>query len=484
MKNNVYDLYEVVIGIEIHIQLNTKQKIFCYCKNEINIEPNSNICPICCGYPGTLPLFNQEVLSSAVKAGIATNCHINKENQFARKHYFYADLPKGYQITQSNLPICEHGCIEIKNEYGENKKIRILRIHMEEDAGKNIHTEQLGSLVDYNRAGTPLLEMVSYPDIRSADEAAQYLKTIYTIMVSLGITSGNMEDGAFRADTNISVRKKGIQELGTKCELKNINSFKFIKDATEYEIKRQIDLIESGEIIIQQTRLWDTKLKQTYAMRTKETAADYRYLPDPDLTQIVISDEFINDIKAKLPELPHHKKSRLIANYQLSEADADILIDDIHIAHYFESTYSLISSKLVINWLLREVLGAIKECGMGINLSNHPFTPRLFAELLIMIENKEVTIKIAKDIFQATFNAGLSPRAYATEHNLLVAFLSEAEIETIIQSIFDQNPDAIIELKAGKLKAKGFLMGKIMAATKGNADMHIVVTLFDRLLLH
>ena len=263
MNENIYNKYEVVIGIEIHVQLNTKEKIFCYCKNEINMTPNSNTCPICCGYPGTLPLLNKDVIDCAMMAGLVTNCHINQKNEFTRKHYFYADLPKGYQITQSDLPICENGFIEIKTDSNEFKKIRILRIHMEEDAGKNIHTEHYGSLVDYNRAGTPLLEIVTYPDIRSAHEAAQYLKTIYALMVNLKITSGNMEEGAFRADTNISVRKKGTEKLGTKCELKNINSFKFIKDATEYEIKRQIDLLESGEKIFQQTRLWDTKLKQT-----------------------------------------------------------------------------------------------------------------------------------------------------------------------------------------------------------------------------
>jgi aspartyl-tRNA(Asn)/glutamyl-tRNA(Gln) amidotransferase subunit B len=480
MKENIYNEYEAIIGIEIHVQLNTKQKIFCYCTNETNPLPNTNICPICCGYPGTLPLLNKDVINNAIMAGLVTNCHINKQNEFARKHYFYADLPKGYQITQSDRPICENGFIVIKKEDGSEKNIRILRIHMEEDAGKNIHTENYGSFVDYNRAGTPLLEIVSYPDINGAYEALQYLKGIYSLMVNLEITSGNMEEGAFRADTNISVRKKGSEKLGTKCELKNINSFKFIKDATEYEIKRQIDLLEAGEKITQQTRLWDTKLKQTYCMREKETAADYRYLPDPDISPVHIDDKLIQEIKNSLPESIYCKKNRFIKNYNLSEADAEIITEDKNIAQFFEDTYLIISSKLIANWLLREVLSALKE--KNILLQNHTFTPKHFAELITMLESKSITHKTAKEIFEKTFYTGLSPKEYAEKNNLLGLLLSADHIGIICKQIIEENQTAVEELRSGKLKARGFLIGKIMAQTKGNADPEIINTVFDKLL--
>lgn len=481
MKENIYNQYEVIIGIEIHVQLNTKQKIFCYCYNETNSLPNNNICPICCGYPGTLPLLNKDVINNAIMAGLVTNCHINQKNEFARKHYFYADLPKGYQITQSNLPICENGFIEIKKEDGVLKNIRILRIHMEEDAGKNIHTENYGSFVDYNRAGTPLLEIVSYPDINSAYEALQYLKGIYSLMVNLEITSGNMEEGAFRADTNISVRKKGSEKLGTKCELKNINSFKFIKDATEYEIKRQINLLEAGEKITQQTRLWDTKLKQTYCMREKETAADYRYLPDPDISPIYIDNQLIEEIKKNLPESLYCKKNRFMKNYNLSEADAEIITEDKHIAQFFEETYLIIPSRLICNWLLREILSVLKE--KNLSLQNHTFSPKHFAQLISMLEDKKITHKTAKEIFEKTFYEGLLPKEYAEKNNLLGLLFSTDDIEIIIKQILQENQNAVEELKSGKLKTRGFLIGKIMAQTKGNADPEIINTVFDKLLL-
>jgi aspartyl-tRNA(Asn)/glutamyl-tRNA(Gln) amidotransferase subunit B len=477
-KNTIYNTYEAVIGIEIHVQLNTKEKIFCYCKNESGKEPNTNICPICCGYPGTLPLLNPEVIQCAIMAGLATNCQINKRNVFSRKHYFYADLPKGYQISQNDKPICEYGSIEITTETKEKKNIGIRRIHMEEDAGKNIHTENQKSLVNLNRAGTPLLEIVSQPDIRSAHEAVEYLKTIHGIMITLGITSGNMEDGAFRADTNISVRKKGEIEFGIKCELKNINSFKFIKDATTYEIQRQIDLIESGEKIVQQTRLWDTKLKQTYAMRNKETSQDYRYLDDPDLTPVIIEEETINTIRTRLPELPVAKKNRFMNTYLLSEDDAFILTSTHSLAQYFETAYSLRPSKLIANWILRELLGTIKE--KNIEFEQNTFTPEFLAELVTLLEEKKITQKIARDIFLAIFETHESPLKYAIAHNLLGQSLSDGQIEKIISEILDTFPDAKEELKNGKMKARGFLIGKIMEKTAGKADPKTVNIIFDQ----
>lgn len=472
--------YEAVIGIEIHVQLNTKEKIFCFCKNEITIEPNKNICEICCGYPGTLPVLNEEVIEKAIMAGLATNCVINKDNEFDRKHYFYADLPKGYQITQNYFPICEYGFITIEDEEKRPKKIRIRRIHIEEDAGKNIHTDHNGSLVDYNRAGTPLLEIVSYPDICSAYEASEYLKQIHQIMVFLEITSGNMEEGAFRADTNISVRKLGDPNLGTKCELKNINSFKFIKDATEYEINRQIDLLESGEKIIQQTRLWDTKLKQTYSMRNKETAADYRYLPDPDLSKIKISEKMITEIQNKLPELPQKKKERFINEYNLSPNDAQTISENKAIANYFEQTYTIIPSKLVSTWLLRELLKIWKENNSKIE--EHHFSPSHFAELISLLDKNEITAKIGQDILQKTFISGILPNKYAQENNLIGNNLTNDEIMKIIQDIFEKNKESVKELREGKTKVQGYLIGKIMAETKGKASPQIINQLFELIL--
>ncbi len=474
----MYGKYEVVIGSEIHVQLNTDQKIFCFCKNGPVTEPNQNICEICTGYPGTLPLFNKEVLKSAIKAGLATNCQIAKENEFARKHYFYADLPKGYQITQSDFPICEEGFVEIEKADGTTKKIRIKRIHMEEDAGKNLHTESYGSLVDLNRAGTPLLEIVSYPDMTCPEEVVLYLKAIHKIMVTLKITTGNMEDGAFRSDTNISIRLKGVKELGTKCELKNINSFKFIKDATEYEIKRQIELVEDGETIVQQTRLWDTKLRTTYAMRDKETAADYRYLPDPDLTKIKIKDSEIKQIRDSLPEFPQAKKIRFMRDYQLNKEDAAIITDEDELALYFEKAYRIVPSKLVITWFLREVLKAFKD-NPGFTLQTHSFTAEKFAELILLLEEKKVTQKIAQDIFSAVFLTGQSPKIYAEEHKLIGGMLGEKELVKIIKEVLMQNQASVQELKSGKERVRGFLIGKIMAQTKGKANPQDINTLFE-----
>lgn len=477
----MYERYEAVIGIEIHVQLNTAQKIFCFCKNEPGNAPNQHICPICCGYPGVLPLFNKEVLSSAIKAGLATNCHIARENEFARKHYFYADLPKGYQITQSDYPICTDGFIYIQKADKTEKKIRIKRIHMEEDAGKNLHTESFGSLVDLNRAGTPLLEMVSEADMNSAEEVSLYLKAMHKIVTALKITSGNMEDGAFRADTNISVRLKGETRFGTKCELKNINSFKFIKDATEYEIKRQITLLEEGEKIIQQTRLWDTKLKQTYAMRDKETAADYSYLPDPDLTKIRISEEEINQIRLALPELPHLKKARFMRDYNLGNDEAEIITEEEAFALYFEKAYKQIPSKLVTTWFLREILKAFKD-NPQLSIETHHFSAEKFAELIALLEEKKVTQRGAQDIFQACFISGESPSTYAATHNLLGDFLSESAIREIITQIFEVHPESVQELRAGKEKVRGFLVGKIMAQTKGKAEPTVINRLFAELI--
>ncbi|HSW74151.1 MAG TPA: Asp-tRNA(Asn)/Glu-tRNA(Gln) amidotransferase subunit GatB, partial [Candidatus Limnocylindria bacterium] len=353
--------YEVNIGIEVHVQLTTNTKIFCTCKNEVTQDPNSNICQICSGYPGVLPVLNKQVVDYAVAAGLATNCTIAPTSYFARKHYFYPDLPKGYQTTQSDMPICSEGYLPIRLEDGSIKKIRLMRIHMEEDAGKNVHaTGGQESFVDLNRAGTPLLEIVTHPDISSSYEARAYLKALRLVVQYLGICSGNMEEGAFRADTNISVHKKGTP-LGTRCELKNINSFKFISDAIEYEIERHITTLEEGGKIKQETRLWDTKNHETIIMRSKEEAADYRYFPCPDLPLIVIDNQKIETTRSGMPELPYQKFDRFVQQKVLTPYEAEILVDDLELAAYYEQASGTTTGKQVVNWILRDVMGYLKE---------------------------------------------------------------------------------------------------------------------------
>ena len=474
-----YTDYEAVIGSEVHIQLKTNTKIFCDCKNEQCDIPNTNICPVCCGYPGTLPVFNEKVMEFAIMAGLATNCTINKNNYFARKHYFYPDLPKGYQITQSDQPICVDGFIEIKDEQGNPKKIRIQRIHMEEDAGKNIHSDKYGSLVDYNRAGTPLLELVTYPDMSSQHDVRAYLKELHSILVSTGITTGNMDEGSFRSDTNISVRKKGDTKLGTKCELKNINSFKFIHDATDYEIGRQIDLIESGEKVIQQTRLWDTKSHETFMMRTKEGADDYRYFADPDLPLLVIEDTLIENIRNKMPKLPRQIKNDLIAKYQLSEYEVEILYDNSDLLWFFEETYSKIKSKLVISWVLRELVAAIKE--FKVEVKNYIFTPNHLFDLLSLLNENKISQKIAKDIFDICFASGENVLEYANKNNLISVPLNNDEIKNIVIEFINENKANIDEYKSGKIKLRGFIIGELMKKTKGKANPSLINTIFDEL---
>lgn len=472
-----YPDYEAVIGMEVHVQLNTETKIFCPCKNSISNLPNQNICEVCCAYPGTLPVLNEKVVDYAIMAALGINAEINENNCFDRKHYFYADLPKGYQITQNFFPYCKEGFVEIKDENGNLKKIRIHHIHMEEDAGKNTHTDEYGSLVDYNRAGTPLLEIVSYPDMKSAFEVRAYLKELYSIMTSLNITTGNMEEGAFRADANVSVRKKGAEKLGTKCELKNINSFKFIYDAVQYEIERQIEEIENGGIIKQQTRLWDTKLKKTYVMREKEGAEDYRYFPDPDLMPLKIDKNWIEKIKNLMPELPIEKKKRFVKDFGLSEYEAEVLVEDVFAAKYFEKAYVLYNSKNLVNWILREIMGIAKEKRK--NLDEILFREESLVDLVKLLDEQKITQKIAKDVFEKCFESGIKPSDYVKENNLIVEFLSEDKIREIISNLINQNKSQFLEYKSGKDRLKGFFIGKVMAETKGCANPEIINKIFN-----
>lgn len=475
---NQYPDYEVNIGIEVHVQLNTKSKIFCACSNSVVLEPNINLCQVCAGYPGVLPVLNKAVLESAILAGLGTNCQITRRSTFARKHYFYPDLPKNYQITQDSDPICTEGHVKIKTESGEDKTIRLIRIHMEEDAGKNIHAPQANaSFVNLNRTGTPLLEIVTYPDISSAHEAKEYLKKLRLIVLYLNISSGNMEDGAFRADTNISVRKKGASKLGTRCELKNINSFKFISDAIEYEIARQIEVLEDGGTIKQETRLWDTKQKVTIAMRSKEDAADYRYLSDPDLPILNISDEWITQAQNKLPELPDQKLERLCKINNLTEYEANILVDDVLLANYFDEAAQYTKSKQLINWILRNLLGYLKE--YKIELADCLVTPKKLASLVEMVENGTINNKVAQDVFNIIVQDGSDP-LNIVETQGLKQIGSTDELEIIVSEIIAKHPEMVQDYKNGKERVLGFMVGQAMKQTGGKGNPKMIQDIFKK----
>jgi len=480
-KQNIFEQYpeyKASIGIEVHVQLNTKSKIFCSCHNQISKKPNSNICPICAGYPGVLPVLNRKVVNYAILMGLATNSKIAQCSTFARKHYFYPDLPKNYQITQDTKPICTEGSVSIYCQNGTTKTIRLTRIHMEEDAGKNIHnTTTNESFVDLNRCGTPLLEIVSYPDIANADEARNYLKTLRNIVLHLGIGSGNMEEGAFRADTNISVRKKGADKLGTRVELKNINSFKFIADAIEYEIKRQIEELREGNKITQESRLWDKKNKKTVAMRSKEEAADYRYFQEPDLPLLEIDQAWIDKIKKQLPELPHQKLERLVTQQGLSGYEAQILIDDIQLADYFDTAYKIYQSKNLINWVLRNVISFLKE--HKLELPNFKVTPAHIAELVKLIDKGTINTKIAQEIFEEIAKTGQSPTDTVKEKGL-EQIDSIEELEKIVQKIVQENQKQVAKYKAGNERLFGFFVGQAMKATNGKANPKVIQQLLKK----
>jgi aspartyl-tRNA(Asn)/glutamyl-tRNA(Gln) amidotransferase subunit B len=472
-----YPQYEVVIGMEVHVQLTTKSKIFCFCSNEVAKEPNSNICPICTGHPGVLPLLNKKVIDFAVMAGLATHCSITSPSAFDRKHYFYPDLPKGYQITQNEKPICTEGYVPIRLENGSQKKIRLIRIHIEEDAGKNIHAGGGESFVDLNRAGTPLLEIVSYPDISSAEEAKSYLKALRAIVQYLGICTGNMEEGAFRADTNISVRKKGDAKLGTKVELKNINSFKFIGDAIEYEIERQILLLEDGGKIRQETRLWNSKDRETVLMRVKEETADYRYFEEPDLPLIQVDDDFIRTIKNSLPELPDEKLERLCTQKGLSLYEAEILIEERELADYFEEVTKHLPSKGIINWVLRDVLSYLKE--KKIPIAALKVTPEKLAHIIDLVDKGTINNQAAKLVFDTIAEGGGEPIDVVKEKGLQQIESSE-ELEAIVLEIIQENPDVVADYRAGKEKLFGFFVGQAMKKTGGKGNPKVLQELLKK----
>lgn len=459
--------YEAVIGLEVHAQMKTATKIFCGCPTTFGAEPNSQTCPVCCGLPGVLPVLNKKALECAVKTGLAVNCRISPYSRFARKNYFYPDLPKAYQISQYELPICEGGWVDITVD-GETKRIGLTRIHMEEDAGKNIHEGTTYSFVDLNRAGTPLMEIVSEPDLRGPKEAAAYMRKLRTILRYLDVCDGNMEEGSLRCDANVSVRPVGQKEFGTRAELKNINSFRFVEKAIEYEIARQIRVLEEGGKVIQETRLWDSAAGVTQSMRSKEEAHDYRYFPDPDLTPIVVEQAWVDALKASLPELPDEKQERYKTELGLPEADAEQLTAELPVALWFEQTVAAgAQPKAAANWMMTELMKHLNDDNTPIE--NCPIQPAQLAALLTLIDKGTISGKIAKTIFEEMYATGKDADAIVKEKGL-VQISDSGAIEQALDEILAKHPAELERLKAGDEKLVGFFVGQLMKAMKGKAN--------------
>lgn len=473
--------WEIVMGLEVHTELATKTKIFCGCSTEFGGEPNTHVCEICSGMPGTLPLLNKRVVEFAIRTGVATNCTITQNNKFDRKNYFYPDLPKAYQISQLYLPICRNGYIEVNTKDGEKKKIGIHEIHMEEDAGKLIHDEfEDCTLVDYNRCGVPLLEIVSEPDFRSAEEVIDYLSKLRAILQYTGVSDCKMQEGSLRADVNLSVRPKGQAEFGTRTEMKNLNSFHAIERAIAYEAQRQIELIEDGEKIVQETRRWDDNKGYSYAMRSKEDAQDYKYFPEPDLPPIEISDEQIEKIKSTMPELPEEKRERYLNELGLPEYDTGIITGDIALVKFFESTLEKCDSpKDVANWIMGEVMKLLNDSATL--TENNPLKPEALAAVINMVKSNKINRGTGKKVLEKVFTDGVDPEKYVEENNLAqVTDLSA--LRPIIEQVIAENEKSVSEYKAGKTQAMGYIMGQAMRALKGKAPAQEVQKILKEIL--
>lgn len=475
MKN-----YETVIGLEVHVELATKTKIFCACSTAFGGAPNTHTCPVCTGQPGSLPVLNKQVVEYAVAVGLATNCTITQYSKFDRKNYFYPDNPQNYQISQLYLPICRNGSVEIETANGK-KNVRIHEIHMEEDAGKLVHDEwEDVSIVDYNRSGVPLIEIVSEPDMRSAEEVIAYLETLRQTIQYLGASDCKLNEGSMRADVNISVREVGAKKFGTRTEMKNINSFKAIAHAIEGERERQIELLEMGRKVVQETRRWDDNKESSHAMRSKEDAQDYRYFPEPDLVPIVVSDEWIAQIKAKQPELRPQKLARYKKEYDIPEYDAKILTESKHMADIFEAATKLCGKpKKVSNWLMVETMRLLKDNDM--DADEIKFSPVNLAKLVDLVDAGTINSSVAKEVFEKIFSDDIDPEQYV-EENGLKSMNDEGELKATIQAVIGANPQAVEDYHNGKKKVIGALVGQTMKATKGKANPAVVNKLLMELL--
>ena len=470
--------YEAVIGLEVHAQLSTDTKIFCGCSTKFGAPPNTNVCPVCLGHPGVLPVLNKKVVEYTVLMGLATDCTIKERSIFARKNYFYPDLPKGYQTSQYEEPICEHGKVTIEFKDGSKKEIGVTRIHMEEDAGKSIHDYGDTTLIDANRCGTPLMEIVSEPDMRSAEEAYLYLTKLKQILTYLEICDGNMEEGSLRCDANVSIRLKGETKLGTKAEVKNMNSFRNVERAITREIERQTELLEDGKQIIQQTLLWNSDLNDVFPMRSKEEAHDYRYFPDPDLMPVVVDIQWKNKIAGSLPELPVARRDRFIADYNLPLYDAEVLTSSKEVADYYEKILSVTNDyKSASNWVMTEVLKVMND--EKISITDFPVAPENLGKLIKLINDKTISGKIAKDIFPEMLKTNKDPDEIVKEKNL-VQISDTSEIESAVEKIIAANQKDVHEYLSGKEKVLGFLVGQIMKETKGKANPQIVNELLKK----
>ena len=470
--------YEAVIGLEVHAQLQTNTKIFCGCETKFGEDANTRTCPVCIGMPGVLPVLNKKAVEFIVKTGLATHCTISSYSRFARKNYFYPDLPKGYQISQYELPVCERGYVEIVVD-GKIKRIGLTRIHLEEDAGKNLHQPEGGaSLVDLNRAGTPLMEIVSEPDIRTPEEASEYLKKLRAILRYIEVSDADMEKGNFRCDANVSIRPVGAKEFGTRAEVKNVNSFKFVQKALEYEIKRQAQVLDDGGKVIQETRLFDSTKGVTFSMRSKEEAHDYRYFPEPDLVPIVVSRETVETIGKTIPELPDARRERFAKDYGLPEYDADMLTQSRAMAAYFEETAKLSGQpKVASNWIMGELMRLLNAEAREIE--DCPIKPDRLARMIKMIDDGVISTKIAKTVFEEMYKTGKDAEMVVKEQGL-VQVSDAGAIETIIDEVIKANPAQAADYKAGKEKLFGFFVGQVMKASKGKANPELVNQLLKK----